>query len=343
MLLMPFVGGVLADRMDRRKLLLITEFSLAILWAGMSLVITLGFVQWWHLLITGVLSGIIQSLGRPGHQAMLGSVVEHEQLAGAVAADNAIDHWSHAVGLLVATIAIPIAGTEGLFWTTATLQLLTGFTLLCFSWQSKPVEESKKSVKGNLIDGIKYVKGEPVILGLVGVAAAASLFGGAYHFLMPFFARDILGVGAQGLGTLLLASTLGTTTGAAAVFAFVKESRRGLILLGAAMLTTVMLVGFSRSEIFVLSLGLMFGMGLFSTVKQTMSIMIMQILAPDHMRGRVMGLRVSIMGLSWIGVLMMGAVAEVIGPANTVLYGGLLSGFVVAVLFIAVPSLWRLK
>ncbi|MBI4198173.1 MAG: MFS transporter [Chloroflexi bacterium] len=342
MLFMPFVGGILADRIDRRKLVLYTEFALVVLWGVTSLIITLGWIQWWHLMVTSVMSGVIQSIGRPGHHAMVGSVVTKEQLASAAAIDSAADHWPRAIGLLIATLLIVSIGTEGLFWMTAALQLVTGITLLFLKWKPQEVEARKRSVRGNALEGLSYVKNEPVILGVVLVAASASIFSGA-GFLMPIFARDILGVGAQGLGTLMLASTLGVSIGSAGVMILANFHRRGMVLVMGSLLAIAFSLGFAVSTVFYLSIALIFFMGLFQTVRSTTVEIVLQLLAPNEMRGRVMSLRVSIQGLSWIGVLMLGALAEVVGAVNTMLIGASVSGMVAVVIFIVMPQIRRFR
>ena len=337
---MPFFAGVLADRIDRRKLLICTEFLLVVLWVAVSIDITLGYVEWWHLAVSAILSGVIQSFGRTGHQAILANLVKKDELPRAVAIDSVVQHWPNAGGLLLATLIIGVIGTAGVFWITAAGQLITGITLLLMHWeQDQPPEARKRSILNNFTEGLHYIRGESVLLGLILIGAAATLFGGAIQFLMPFFARDILGVGAQGLGILLLSSTLGVSFGSILVMSVSNIKHRGLLLLGAVVLGTLFRIGFSQSELFYLSLVLSFGMGMFNTLRMTMLQMIMQLVSPDHLRGRVMSLRVSIMGLSWIGVLVLGALAEVIGAANTVLVGAIVSGTVSAVIFAKMKSL----
>ena len=114
-------------------------------------------------------------------------------------------------------------------------------------------------------------------------------------------------------------------------------------MLGAAIGYTIVILSFSRSEIFYLSVGLMFGMGMFTTVCRTFLTMIMQMLAPDHLRGRVMSFQVSVMGFSWFGVLGLGVVAEFLGAADTLLIAGGLYGLVVIIIFSAMPTLVRFR
>src|SRR5688572_9493065 len=121
MLVLPFVGGVMADRMDRKKLLQYTETMLTILWAAVALTVFMGAmefgpeflrVQWWHFIITSFLSRVIQSIGRPGHQAMIGSVVDKERMGSAVALDSISDTWPRLAGPSIGALAIWLVGGE---------------------------------------------------------------------------------------------------------------------------------------------------------------------------------------------------------------------------------------
>ena len=164
----------------------------------------------------------------------------------------------------MATLVIGTIGTAGVFWVTSLGQLITGITLLLMHWEYEGhPEAANRSVRSNFVEGFKYIRSESVLLGLILIGVAATLFGGATQFLMPFFARDILGVGAQGLGVLLLFSTLGVSFGSVLVVSVSNIPRRGLVLLGAIILGALFRVGFSQSEVFYLSLGLVFGMGMF--------------------------------------------------------------------------------
>jgi MFS family permease len=338
---MPFFAGILADRVDRRKLLLYTEFMLVVLWIAVSVDITLGYVEWWHLALSAIFSGMIQAFGRTGHQAILGNVVAKEDLPKAVALDAIAQHWPTVGGLLLATVVIGAIGVGGVFWITAFGQLVTGITLLLMNWKYEAPSQARKerSFREDFIEGFKYIRGESVLLGLVSLGAAATIFGAATMFLMPFFAEDILGVGVQGLGVLLLFSAFGVSLGSFVVLSVSTIPHRGRLLLGAVILGTLLRVGFSQSEIYYLSLGLVFGMGLSNTLRMTMVRMIMQLMAPDHLRGRVMSLFVSMQGLRWIGVLALGGLAEFVGAANTVLIAAIISGVVSVLIFARMRSL----
>ncbi|MSQ41074.1 MAG: MFS transporter [Dehalococcoidia bacterium] len=341
MLFMPFLGGVLADRVDRRKLILYTESSLVVLWTFTSILITFGWIQWWHLLVTSLLSGAIQSIGRPGHEAMVGSVVEKRLLPSAVAIQSGLTVWPNAVALLVGTVLIVTIGVKGMFWVTTCGQAITVLLIALMEWKHEPAEAATRGMGSNLLEGLKHVRGEPVIVGLILISAAASLIGGT-AVLMPFFAQD-MGVGPQGLGILMLFSTLGSGTGAILAISLSNTRRRGVLLMAAALLDTLFMAAFSQSPLFFLSLGFLAGVGLCGTISRTNMNMMLQLLAPDHLRGRVMSLRVSMMGLSSFGTLGMSAVAQLLGVSNALLIGAVLYGLVAIAIFGLMPALRRFQ
>ena len=344
MLFMPLIGGVVADRVDRKTLLLWTEGLLVILWAVVALFISLGSFQWWYFIITAVASGTIQSFGRAGHQAMIGSVVDDQRLGNAVALDSVSMAWPRIAAPALGGILIGPIGVDGLFWLTAAGQLVTFVTLIMISWTPQERRAARESVGRNVMEALRYIRGEKVIMSLVMLGLLSSLFAGSFNFLLPIFAIDILDVGEWGLGVLMTTSALGAAAGSAIVLAVSNSRRRrGLLLIAMASTKTAMLIVFSQSAIFPLSLVAMFALGGSQVMFMTMITVAMQQLAPDHLRGRIMSLRVVFMGFSPFGVIIMGAIAEVRGAADTVLIGGILYGVTALLVFALVPTLRRFQ
>ncbi|MSQ22127.1 MAG: MFS transporter [Dehalococcoidia bacterium] len=342
-LFIPAFAGILADRMDRRKLVLYTEFALVVLWTLVSLDITFGWIRWWHLLISSVFSGIIQGFGRTGHQALLGSLVQKKEIPSAVALNDIAAHWPQAVGLAIASALVATIGIRGLFWITTVGQLVTGMTLLLIRWKDTKTPGAKQSVRDNFKEGLSHFKGQPVLIGLVLLGLSGSLIGGFSSVLLPFFARDILGVGASGLGVMMTFNAIGTSIGAAVMMLISNMRQRGPLLMIAVFCYTAFLLIFSRSEVFALSVGLVFGVGLSSLIMHTTNTIMMQLMAPDHLRGRVMGMRATTQGVSFIGVVGIGALAEFVGPANAVFIGASAYGLVALTIFATMPQLRKMK
>ncbi len=143
------------------------------------------------------------------------------------------------------------------------------------------------------------------------------------------------------MGVLMTGSAIGASVGSAVVVALSNFQRRGLLLLGAVVLFSLLIMAFSRSELFWLSFVILFAMRIMGMVTQTINMTVMQLLAPDHLRARVMSLRVFTMGLSPIGVLIMGTLAEptLLGVPNAVMLGGAVYGVVTLILFASMPAL----
>lgn len=344
MLFMPLVGGIVADRVDRRALLLWTEGLLVLLWASVALLISLGVFQWWYFIITAVASGTIQSFGRAGLQAMLGSVVDKKRLGNAVALDSISLTWPRIVAPALGGLLIGPIGVDGLFWLTAAGQLVTFITLILIQWTPEELKAAKESVGSNVMEALRHIRGETLILALVTLGLLSALFAGSFNFLLPIFAIDILDAGEGGLGLLMTAAALGGAVGAVIVLAASNAQRhRGLLLMGMAAVKTVMLIVFSQSHLLPVSLVAMFGLGGAQIMFMTMVTMTMQQMAPDHLRGRIMSLRVVIMGFSPFGVIVMGAIAEVRGASDTVLIAGVLYGISAFIVFAVVPTVRRFQ
>lgn len=344
MLFMPLVGGIVADRVDRKALLLWTEGLLVILWSAVSLLLTLGLFEWWYFIITAVASGTIQSFGRAGLQAMIGTIVDDKRLGNAVALDSISMTWPRIAAPAIGGVLVGPLGVGVLFWMTAVGQLITFVTLVLIRWTPQEMSAAKESVGNNVLEALRHIKGETVIMSLVWLGLISALFAGSFNFLLPIFAVEILDSGTGGLGILMTAAALGGALGSVLVLAASNARRhRGLLLMGMALIKTAMLVLFSQSKVFPISVIAMFGLGASQIMFMTTVTMAMQQLAPNHLRGRIMSLRVVIMGFSPFGVIIMGVVAEARGAADTVLIGGILYGICAAMIFIVVPTLRRFQ
>ncbi|MBI2172089.1 MAG: MFS transporter [Chloroflexi bacterium] len=370
MLVVPFVGGVMADRFDRKKLLQWTEGLLTVLWAAVALTVfmaafdfgpTLLRVQWWHFIITSFLSGIIQSIGRPGHQAMIGSIMDRRRMPSAVALDSISDTWPRVAGPAVAAVAIAIVGGSWerwgpwLFTLTSLGQLLTFITILMMKWQPGMDVSRQRERRGSswqdFLDGLKLIKSQPVLLSLVGMGFAFMLFAGGAAFLLPVFARDVMGLGKEGgaaaFGVLSTAQTIGSSIGALVIVSLVNFSNKGRLLLAAGLIHAVSVIAFSQSTILMLSVALIATNSMTGVFFRTSQRMLLQHIAPNEMRGRVMAMDVFQQGLSPVGVLIWGAIAEIMqgryglaqGTQNTWLLGGVMYAVIIIVFFTFVPAL----
>lgn len=368
MLVLPFVGGVMADRFDRKKLLQWTESLLTILWFSVAFTVLMGAmefgpemlrVQWWHFIITSFMSGVIQSIGRPGHQAMIGSVMDARRLPSAVALDSISDTWPRIAGPAFAALCIAFVGGDWthwgpwLFFFTSAAQLFTAVTIFAMKWQpGMNVSKARKKASAwkDFTEGLALIKNNSVLLSLVAMGFAFMLFAGGASFLLPVFARDVLSGGGDGSAVLALLSTtqtIGSSVGALVNVALANFSSRGKLLLGVGLVQSVALIAFSQSTILILSvvlIALSSSSGVFFRTSQRM---LLQRFAPNEARGRVMAMDVFQQGLSPIGVLIWGLIAEILtgrygladGTQITWLLSGVMYAVIIIVFFTFVPTL----
>ena len=369
MLVLPFVGGVMADRFDRKVLLLWTETLLTILWFSVAFTVLMGAwefgpeilrVKWWHFIISSFASGVIQSIGRPSHQAMLGSIVDSRRLTSAVALDSISDNWPRIAGPAVAAVVIAIVGgswehwAPGLFLFTSAGQLFTAFTIFAMKWQTGmnvANARSKVSAWKDFTAGLALVRTNSILLALVGMGFAFMLFAGGASFLLPVFARDVIGrggdQGAAAFGLLSTAQTIGASVGALVTVVLANFSNRGKLLLGVGLANALAIVAFSQSTVLGLSIVLISISSMTGVFFRTSQRMLLQRFAPNEARGRVMALDVFQQGLSPIGVLIWGGTAELLqgqygtaqGTQLTWMIGGIMYAVSIIVFFIFVPGL----
>ena len=274
---------------------------------------------------------------------MVGSVVDRERLPNAVALDSAAQTWPSALGPAMAGLLRGLGlGWDVLFWMTTLLRAFTTVTIFLLRWQPRfrPQGEPLGFAR-SLIEGVTHIRGDAVLVGLLALGVCASLFAGSYVFLLRIFVGEILGLPDYWLGWLMTASALGASTGTVAVVATSNKGHRGRLLVIAVFLYWALVVSFSQSQIALLSLAILFGMGLSQIMTMTVTRMGMQLRTPDELRGRVMSFQVFLMGLPSFGVLLMGALAEYLTASYALALMGIAYAIAALALFSLMPRLRR--
>jgi len=342
-LIAPF-AGVLADRTDRRKLLVVTQV-LAMLQAFVLAGLTLGgAVATGHIIVLSAVLGVINAFDIPIRQSFVVEMLESRQdLPNAIALNSFLVNGARLVGPSLAGLLIAGVG-EGICF------LLNGMTFLAviaalLAMRLNPVTRhaGKSHVLHNLREGLVYAFHVVPIRAILLLLATISLLGTSYSVLMPVFAKDILHGGPKTLGFLMAAGGIGAIAGA--VFLASRKTVRGLgrVVALAAALFGAALIAFSYSRNLYLSLGLMAVAGFGMMVQFASSNSLIQTIVDDDKRGRVMSLYVmALMGMGPFGSLLAGWLAGVLGPPAAVAIGG--AGCIVAAGLFAtrLPLLGRL-
>ncbi len=314
MILLPFFGGVLADRMDRRKLIWITQTVAAILAVLVAVLVATGVVEVWHLVVLSFLSAIALAFDQPTRQALVPDLVPRDELRPAVALNSAVFTGGAFLGpaltgFLVAGVGLPLSGV--FFINAATfVAVIVAVALM----RIPPFDPSKTrgSIVTSAVDGFKFVARSEIMIMVMILSMVTSLFGRSYQALLPVFAKDVLDVGIQGLGLMNSAPGAGAIIGAVIIGMNVKIPRNGILSLVSMFALSVLVVAFAASNVYGLSLVILFVIGFVNTVLISSTRTILQLSAPREFMGRVMSLStIAVIGFGPLGGFVVGPLAEV--------------------------------
>lgn len=330
------MGGVAADRMDRRRLLLRTQYALLVTALGMGVLVASGFLKVWHLFLFTLITGVAWSFNEPVRQSLVPNVVPKKDLMNAVALNSGGFNLTKIIGPALAGLLIVLFGPAGNFFVQGAAYM--GVLVMTYLMHVPPTpdEARQSSVLANLKEGLAYVWSTPTVLALMITAYVPRVFAVPYQSLMPVFQKDVLKVGPDGLGMLMAAPGLGAVLAVlmlASVASRIK--RQGILLLASLILLGASLVLFSRITSFPLAMLVLIAVGscqiLFMATTNTM----LQMIVPDALRGRVMSLYMLDRGLMPAGALMAGVTAHFAGAPATVSTMGFI------VIFLALLVAWR--
>ncbi len=329
MLLFSLLGGVYADRTDRRRLLVVTQSSLLIFALALALLTEFHVVTVAHILTLAFLVGLASAFTTPAYQAMVFDLVGPEELMNAIALNSTQFNLSRAIGPMIGGVAMGLVGAAGCFYLNAVsyLAALVGLVRIKFPAGMKAADST--SIWGNLAEGFRYVLGEKPLRLMLSMGALMGTLGMPFITLLPIFARDIFHRGAAGLGLLTSATGIGAVIGALGLAAQGDFGKKGRIALLANFVFAAALIVLSLANTFSLALvaTALIGSSMVSFTATTNTLI--QKLVPPAMRGRVMSMYVlAVMGSLPIGNLLAGSVAEHAGaPAALTIGGGLIALF----------------
>ena len=329
MLLLPMVGGVYADRFDRKRVLLWANLALMTSAALLALLTWTGVVVIEHVLALALMAGTAISLAAPAFQAFVHDLVGTRDLQNAIALNSTQFNLSRVVGPSIAGLTLGVIGLAGCFGLNALSYLAALGALVAIRAASRPVPNPPPLLEA-LKDGIGYARERPRIQALLTLAALISLLAMPYTTLLPIIARDTLGLDASGLGWLFAIGGTGAVFGALSVAFRDAMPRRGVWLLACAFGTGIATFGLGLARSPVVAGAALVGISFTATSVVALSNTLLQELVDDHMRGRVMGMfGLAFMGTFPIANLLAGSVAAWLSASTALAIGGALLAFAV--------------
>jgi MFS family permease len=315
-------GGVAADRMDRKLLMLVSQVWIMALAIGMTVLITMGLLEVWHLFAFTLLSGVGWVFTQPVRQTLIPSFVPREELANAVALQSAGFNATRIIGPSIAGILLASVGAQGAFGVKSVLYF--GILALTLRMNIPPLVPSDKqsSPWESLTEGFKYIFANTTVLWLIVLALIPMILAFPLQSLMPVFAKDVLLQGPEGYGLLVSFMGIGAFTGTLTVASLGSFQRKGLLLMLSATGLGVAMILFSRSQWMPASLVLLMLVGGFQMTFMAMNNTLLHLNITDAVRGRVMSIYMLDQGLSPLGTLFAGMLASVAGaPAAATVIG----------------------
>ena len=319
-------GGVFADRLDKRRLIISTQLTTACLIFLLATLTLMGWVESWHVLVVALLAGGVEAFDNPARQALYPHLIDRKVMMSAVAMNSTIWQGTRIIAPGIAGILIDLINTESALYISG-----LGFLVLVVVMARLKIPHIPGGARGNPIqdikEGLRFIKVNSIFSFLIGMTFFNSFFGMAYVLLMPIFAVDILEVGAKGQGMLLGMSGAGALVNTLYMGARGSIPNRGWVIIGGAVLFGLTVAAFALTAEHVgslyLAMTLMFFIGVFNSAYMISIQSSLQIMVPDRMRGRVMGFY----GMTWsimpLGGLQASALTSLFTAPIAIAAGGI--------------------
>ena len=327
------LGGVLADRYDRLRLLILIQvfsslpvFVLVLLYFG-------GVLEFWHILVVEFIFGLIRSVNPTASQSLLNELVPPGQLMDAVALYTIGFNVARVLGPSIGGILILWIGAGGCFVLYGASLLLSALEMLFIRVPEREPWAGEQNLLRELQEGFRYIKGAPVILSSIGAAYVLSIFVGTYQRFLPVFAKEILNVGPEGLGFLMAAPGLGAIASLMFLSTAGERWKKETLLRVTTTVAPLFLVLFCLSRNFILSVALLVLVGGGQIAFRTISRVLIQMEVPRDLLGRVMSVFVMDQGMRSVGSLVIGIFASLFGAALGLALTSLISLSLTSALF----------
>ncbi len=345
-LLTPF-GGVIADRLNRKMVLLASDAANLLIFLGLTLLLLLGLIQVWHVFALAFLNGMAFSISTPTRATVIHDVVGQGDLAKGVAVYTTVFSISQLAGPALAGYLMG-RSPDQLGWTflTASAFLVPAMALLMplrIPSRAATLEgASRPSVIESMGEGLSHVRANSLLVGLLLMSVVFAVFGVPYQTVLPIFARDILDTGPDGLGMLLAAAGAGAIIGSfiVALLSSTRQMQALIFVTGFAFGPTIILFAFS--PYFPTSLVLALAVGLMIQVFGVTTFALVQVGSPINIRGRVVGILMLAWGLGPAGMFLLGFGAEILDPEIALVVMGAISFVLIGFLVLAIPALRRM-
>ncbi|GAB4527593.1 MAG: MFS transporter [Anaerolineales bacterium] len=344
-LLLSLFMGVVVDRFPRRTLIILTQTWFMLMAVVLAALTWSGHIQFWHILLLSLLLGAANALDMPAQQAFVVEMVDGDKsdIMNAIGLNSSLFNLARIIGPAIGGLVVARLGEAPAFAINA-VTFLAVITALLLMRLSPPILADRDIAPlENLKSGLRYLRRERAIFGLVVMVALFSMVGFGALNLLPVFAKDILKIGADGFGRMLAMQGVGALSGALLLILFGERLPKGRMLLLARMFIAPAIAGLALSRSVNLSLALMVVIGYSFIVQLIFTNTLIQTLVPDDLRGRVLSTYTWALGGFYpLGSLLIGFIGDHIGAPNAALLSALGCVALVAFNLLKFPEMQRL-
>lgn len=345
MFFFSLTGGIAADRMSKRNLLVGGQIGIGIMALWVGVMVHIGLIEVWHIVVGGVITGIIAGFTMPARQSYVPDLVGDENLLNALALNSGVMNVTRIGGPALAGILIAAIGIAPLYYLKFVGYSIFALFLLMIPIKGKTQVSASLSLLGDALDGIRYLRHDRTVLELLLIGVIPVVLAMPYVNFLPVFQEEVFHVGSAELGLMMSVVGGGAVVGAMFIASITNYRYKGRILLWSGIgfgLSLVLFCAVANSGNFALSLVMLALTGVFGTAFMSLNQALVMILTPPEMRGRVTGLFMTTFGLQPLGALPIGMLTDTFGAPLTI--GGF--GAVTLLVFIGVtifrPGLRRI-
>jgi MFS transporter, DHA1 family, staphyloferrin A biosynthesis exporter len=336
MLIFIPIGGVIADRVDKQTLIVITEIINGICVFLMTALLYLNIIQIWHIIVITFLSGAAMALNMPSRQGIISELLDKDHLLNGVAMYAMGSSTMRIIGPMVGGILINIIGITGSFLISALLFIPVVYSMFMIGRQGTNRRDTNTGFFADFAEGLKYVSNHKTLLLIIIFGYVVAIIGAPYASLLPAFAGTTLHLDASGLGFLTGAAAVGALIGAISIASLGDYKKKGLLMILSGLIFGIFLMLFGNSTLFYLSLIILVVTGAANNICNMLNQTIIQSNADHAVLGRVLSLFQLSMGLQGLGAIPIGAIAQSAGaPFAVIICGLILAAFSLAMCFLA--------
>jgi MFS family permease len=325
MLLVAPYAGVIADRINKRNIIIAGQ---AVALAGtlaIATIIYLDAIKWWHLLLASILHGTAFAIMMPSRQAIVPEIVTKENLLNAISLSSAGGNLARVAAPAIGGLLVAIIGVAGVYYVISILYFISIVLIIPI----KPIQSNHSNANGKrqsytsqILDGWRYIRSNEVVLILLAVGLVTVLFGMPYNMLLPVYTTNILDVGPEVLGTLMSITGIGALIASLSIASLGSFKYKGLLLISCTIFFGIGIMGLGGSTVFWAAAIMMLPIGVGQTSRMALNNTMIMLHSKPEMHGRVMSVLMMEFGVMPLGSMPMAAIADYIGVDKALMVSG---------------------